>query len=327
MATPQWLRSNRAVLLGWIAHGAIPRSRHTEALAVAGVTPSPRDWRRFLDHLFLWCGAAALAAGVIFFIAANWSRLGRFARLGLVEVVIIAAVLAAWKSGLDRVAGKAALLLATLATGALLALFGQTYQSGADTWELFGTWGVLVLPWILLSRFAAMWLLWLAIVNLAIALYVATFPSFFGILFGFEQQAWAHFGFNTIAWGIWELLAHRYDWLNERWGPRVLAVASGTLITGLACVAVADWDGAVLSIVVYLAWLVAVFYVYRYIEVELFMIAGALLSAIVFVTVFLAVRLEDSLGDGGGLLVALVVIGMTAAAAMWIRNIASEPQS
>ncbi len=43
--------------------------------------------------------------------------------------------------------GKAALLLATLLLGVFLALFGQTYQTGADPWQLFANWALLILPW------------------------------------------------------------------------------------------------------------------------------------------------------------------------------------
>ena len=49
----------------------------------------------------------------------------------------------------NRPAGKAALLAAALLTGGLLALIGQTYQTGADTFELFATWAALILPWVL----------------------------------------------------------------------------------------------------------------------------------------------------------------------------------
>src|SRR5699024_7795437 len=40
-----------------------------------------------------------------------------------------------------------ALLVAALMTGALLALLGQVYHSGADSWRLFAWWAVLLVPW------------------------------------------------------------------------------------------------------------------------------------------------------------------------------------
>src|SRR3546814_15416019 len=79
----------------------------------------------------------------------NWNDLGRFAKFGLVGLLLIVAVIGYWRLGVDRAAGKASLLVASILLGALLALFGQTYQTGADTWELFANWAVLMAPWAL----------------------------------------------------------------------------------------------------------------------------------------------------------------------------------
>ena len=326
--TPPAFRTDRAAVLAWAERGAIPNERLLEALAVAGITPGAPQWRFFLDQFLLWCGAAFLGAGAIFFIASNWTGFGRYQKFGLVEAAITISVLAAWKLGIDRVAGKAALLVASLATGGLLAFFGQTYQTGADTWELFASWGALVLPWILVARFAPLWVLWMAIVNLAIALYFRTFPFVLGIVMDPERQGWALFIVNTLALGVWELLAQRRGWLDERWAVRLLATAGGAAITGLAVVAVADWDGQIVAMIAYLAWLVVIHVVYRRIIFDLFMIAGTCLSVIVTVTAFLATHLFDSSegAEAGLLLTALAVIGMTAGAAAWLRTIASEQQ-
>jgi uncharacterized membrane protein len=325
--TPPAFRTDRAVVLAWAERGAIPNERLVEALAVAGITPGAPQWRVFLDQFLLWCGAAFLGAGAIFFIASNWTGLARYQKFGLVEAALVTSVIAAWGLGIDRVAGKAALLVASLATGGLLALFGQTYQTGADTWELFATWGALVLPWILVARFAPLWVLWIAIVNLAIALYFRSSPFLLGIAMDPERQAWALFIFNTLALAVWELLAQHREWLDERWAVRLLATAGGTAITGLAVVAVADWNGQIIAVIAYLAWLVVNHLVYRHIIVDLFMIAGTFLSVIVTVTVFLATHVfESSTAEAGFLLTALAVIGITAGAAAWLRRIASEQQ-
>lgn len=64
-----------------------------------------------------------------------------------------------------------AVLLATLALGGLLAFVGQTYQTGADAWQLFATWAALALLWALAARRDAMWALWLLITGLGLALW------------------------------------------------------------------------------------------------------------------------------------------------------------
>ena len=50
------------------------------ALRSGGVTPGAAEWRALLDRLLLWSGAVALAAAVVFFVAHNWSALGRSPR-------------------------------------------------------------------------------------------------------------------------------------------------------------------------------------------------------------------------------------------------------
>src|SRR5882672_3498117 len=192
----------RHTLFAWAERGAITDLR--AALGAAGVLPGRRDWRDFLDRLLLWSGAVALAAAVVFFIAHNWNDLGKYAKFGLVEVLLVAAVLAYWRLGTERASGKASLLVAAILLGALLALFGQTYQTGADTWELFANWAGLMLPWVVIGRFAGLWMLWIAILNTAIVFYFLVFPGLLGILFSTERQLWTLFAFNTVALVAWE---------------------------------------------------------------------------------------------------------------------------
>ena len=62
------------------------------------------------------------------------------------------------------------MLLAVLFTGALLALFGQTYQTGADLHELFFTWAALALPFALAAVSGAVWALWWCVLNVGLGL-------------------------------------------------------------------------------------------------------------------------------------------------------------
>ncbi|MBI5485606.1 MAG: zinc-ribbon domain-containing protein, partial [Deltaproteobacteria bacterium] len=137
----------RGDLMTWASEGYLAADALPQALRIAGTLPRAPEWRRLLDSLALWMGAIFLAAAVIFFFAYNWKELGHFARFGIVELLLAVSVISAWRLGLEQMPGKAALLVATLLVGALLALVGQTYQTGADPWELFATWAIFVLPW------------------------------------------------------------------------------------------------------------------------------------------------------------------------------------
>lgn len=119
-------------------------------------------------------GVAVLAAalggfGLILWLAANWDTLGRFGRFALLEGVVLTMSLGAWL----RPAWRPPLsLLALLATGGLFAYFGQTYQTGADPWQLFAVWAALTLPLCLGTRSDITWTPWALVVMTALSLWV-----------------------------------------------------------------------------------------------------------------------------------------------------------
>ena len=320
------MASRRDVIIDWAEQGRIAPDALPHALAVAGVTPDGPAWRRFIAALLLSLGALLLAAGVIFFFAYNWQALGRFQKFALVQGLFAAAAFGAWFYGPAKMAGQAALLLATLLTGAIFALVGQTYQTGADPWQLFALWALLIVPWVAVSRMPVLWLMFAALVNLALALYFQTFHGIFGMVFSSEVLIWMLFALNGVALVVWEACAKRgAPWMQTRWPARTLAAAVGTAITSLAVVTMLDRLGFdLLRLVVYAAWLGAMYAYYRRTSVDLFMLAGGVLSAIVVVATALG-RLMIHVGDEGGfLLVGLVVVGLSAAGALWLRRIAAE---
>jgi uncharacterized membrane protein len=319
------MSSNRSDILDWSDQGRIRDGRLRDALALAGVVPGADDWRRFLDRLLLFMGATMLAAAVVFFFAFNWQDLGRTAKFALVEAPVLAALVLVWRIGVESLAGKATLLFAAIVTGALLALIGQTYQTGADTFELFAAWAAAILPWVLLARFPALWILWIALVNAALALYFHTFGLLWGMLFAPEKLAWLLFGVNTVALAIWESCAEAgVDWLRERWSLRLLATASGGVVTGLAVYDIVDWrTSSHWGAPAWLAWIAAAYFIYRYRVRDLYVLAGGVLSVIVVTTVFLAKQLPWREANAY-LFLGMLVIGMSAAGGIWLKRVATE---
>lgn len=151
-------------------HQALDASAVREALRRAGGLPDAAAWRHFATRLLHGAGLGALGAGVLFFVAANWQDYGVLGRFVLLQAGLLVSVgVALWRPP-PRPAGQAALLLATLLTGGLLALFGQSYQTGADVHELFFVWALLALPFALGSGSGALWALWFGVLNVALAL-------------------------------------------------------------------------------------------------------------------------------------------------------------
>ncbi|MFG6447354.1 DUF2157 domain-containing protein [Roseateles sp. BYS180W] len=138
---------------------------------LAGVHEAPSQFGPWLGRLAALLGAALGGLGLVMWVAANWAELGRLPRFALLQGLIVALCLGA----IARPAARPPLtLLAFVALGALLAYFGQTYQTGADAWQLFALWALLGLPLVLGLRSDLLWTPWALVAMLAIALWTYT---------------------------------------------------------------------------------------------------------------------------------------------------------
>jgi uncharacterized membrane protein len=136
------------------------------ALALTGNHPDANAWRQFAIALLRAAGVAGIGAGAIFFVAANWQDYGVMGRFLLLQVGFVVSVgVALWRPpASDEDAAK-------LFCGGLFALFGQTYQTGADVYELFFIWALLTLPFAIAAMSGALWATWWCVLNIALALY------------------------------------------------------------------------------------------------------------------------------------------------------------
>jgi uncharacterized membrane protein len=145
-------------------------------LEIAGARPDRAAVLDFLARGSRIGGVLSLAAGVVFFVAANWSRIAVFGRFALLELLLLAFVAIAWFKPPPRFVGRAAVLLAFVVTGALFALFGQTYQTGADVYELFLTWALLGLPFAIAGQWGVTSAAWVLVLNTALLLFCGWHP-------------------------------------------------------------------------------------------------------------------------------------------------------
>jgi uncharacterized membrane protein len=321
--------SRRSQIIEFLEQGAIPEEKIAGALRAAKVVPDGKTWRAFVERLLLWLGGLALAFAVMFFIAYNWSDIGRFAKFGMIEGIVVLAIVAYCRSGDGSTAGKVSLLAATICLGILLAFYGQTYQTGADPWQLFFSWALLMLPWAIIGRFPAIWIVWVVLLNVSIVLYFQTFRGIFWSLLDSDTgMLWMIFMVNSLLLAVWEFLAGTWRWLSERWAIRLLATGSGVPLTWLVLHSIfAGSGGSFLPVLIWAAWLAAMFYVYRRKKPDLFMLAGCCLSGITVTVSFMGRHILEDDSGAGFLLLALMVIGMGGGAAFWLKNVHQECQS
>lgn len=190
-------------------------------------------WQDFLRKSTLSLGFLLLASALICWIAANWAHATAFQKLFGVQAALSALVLAAWRltvvAGADQ--GRQfsvvanVISLAAVATGALLALIGQIYQTGADPWGLFLLWAVLLIPWLIALHTIVLALLCATLLNTTAALYFDVSGGWLDVLSGWAEAGLLLALLNLMLWILWE---RGTAWLNDRWriGPRVLGAAA-----------------------------------------------------------------------------------------------------
>lgn len=290
-------------------------------------------WRQFLSRGTLWLGIWLLGSAVICGVAANWEALSKTQRFAgaqvLLAVCVVAAAWLGWRlraaDGARRYGPDALLALAGLLLGALLALLGQTYQTGADTWELFAWWGVLLLPWALAAMSQAVWLLWLVVVNVAMVLYVQEGSMFLWILVP-AQQMLAVAVVNLLFLAGWEAASWRWR-ASTVLGPRVL-VAWAVGLLGIAMF----FDYAPLyglGSSAGLLWILTTLglgYYYQHVRRDLVILA--LLAAGVIgmsLRVVGELLVEIANDSWAALPLAALLIGEAVIAAGWLRRLAARP--
>ena len=122
---------------------------------------------RALRALLAGTGAACVAASVALFVAGNWQALDGRTKIALAAGLVLGAALVALRLGTSTRGGRAAVALVAMLLGPLLAVYGQQYQTGADPYELFVGWALLMLPLAVVARFGALWMLWLLVAQAA----------------------------------------------------------------------------------------------------------------------------------------------------------------
>lgn len=147
-------------------------ARATRRLAqLAGLNDEPQGLAHWLPRAVAALAAALFGLGLIFWIAAHWDTVGRPAQFALLQGFLLITCVGA----LLRPAARVPLgVLALLTIGGLFAYFGQTYQTGADAWQLFALWAVLALPLCLGLRSDVLWAPWALVAMTAVSLWMRT---------------------------------------------------------------------------------------------------------------------------------------------------------
>lgn len=129
------------------------------------------SWRRFIRILLITLGVGFTVSGIVFFFAYNWADLHKFAKLILVQALVLGAAGFALFSRSGVLIRQVTLTGAAILVGALFAVFGQVYQTGANAYDFFLAWTIFITLWVLVSGFPPLWLLFIILINSTLILY------------------------------------------------------------------------------------------------------------------------------------------------------------
>ena len=139
------------------------------------------SWQRYLNLLFLLLTVGFLTSGVVTLIAANLDYFSDLAKIyGLQTLLVVTVILGIYcfiresrRQAKEKLKWKtySIFFVVSVLIGGLFALVGQTYQTGADVWQLFAVWTLCQLPFLLLFPNVASALLFAATANVAFYLF------------------------------------------------------------------------------------------------------------------------------------------------------------
>lgn len=283
----------------------LPPEAHDEVFALARPVRPQREVVLFVTQLLRLSGVASIVAAVIVFVAANWSMLGVLGHFILVQSLLAVGIaIAMWRPPPHAVGGYA-LLFAFFMTGVAFALYGQTYQTGADPYQLFFSWAFLGLPLALFARWGVVWAAWLVVLNLGLVLWIP--PSALG-----DWKELATILANLALWLLVERANDRFGaHVAPKWLAQLLLAYAIVIGTGVLTVAVIEETVPPQAVAAgVLAALLAGFSLYRR---DLAPLVGLACGAIVVSTAAIVRTLEI---DANPLTVFLIGVWVLAAAAV-----------
>ncbi len=192
----------------------------------------PLRMKLWLERMLVVLGALFVTAGVLLFFAFNWADIPPMLKLGgilgLIAVLLIGNFYILQKG--KTFAGNLVLSITAFMVGVFMAVFGQIYQTGADSYTLFLTWAIMILPWVIMARFAPLWVLWFVVSNAALLLWWALdlYPDMFKENYLFIIISIFYLTIYMLAQFA---MSKGENWLNKKWIKLLLAIGVFAPIT------------------------------------------------------------------------------------------------
>jgi len=324
---------NRNTLQHLIKNNRISQDNIERSVELAGMTFQRDNFFIFLRLVLLWIGALSLIIALLMFMALNWDELGKFAKFLMVELSMILSVVIYYFSDKYQQLQKILLMVASISLGIFLALIGQTYQTGADPWQLFAFWALLMTPWAVMAKSSSLWILWIVLINLASILYYQKFDLSFGAFFEMHTHLLELlFVINATLWMVWHYLGSRYAHFKDALCVRLLAFMTLGTISTLAMYAIIyaiyeEINLGMLHFLFYVVTLTVMYYFYRIRHIDIYMMSLFTLSLFFFILNIVIRLISFDFPDNIVIIVLFLLAligGLTTVIVSWIKKLKKE---
>ena len=324
--------ADRKLIESLFSHGKISAEAREYALAL--LYPK-KQWALWLSRLFLGLGITLILAGLIYFFAFNWTKITDEIKLISLQLLIITSLASAYYISLEKMLGQIFLLSASILVGIFLAVFGQIYQTGADSYQLFMMWSIFIFGFTVISNFAPQWVAWLIITNIF-------------LVFWWEQETPYNGKHNKIIiylylmflYGFALILreyfaAQKVVWLSSKWTRFILLMAFTIVIFIPSAITIAFADGFIpVELAVGSIGLIAhaaCFYIYRFKFADLWALSITILSLCILVGIGLMRTLAEGLSSTNDIYIffitGIAVLIVFSLAVIYLRSVMQKVEA
>lgn len=271
--------------------------------------------RNFINLVLLNYGILSVVIGSVFFFAYNWNSLNKWHKFFIANILLISTFIFSIIGNIKSVKNRILTCGFSVLVGVYIALIGQVYHSGADTYQLFLIWGLLILPIVLSQNITPLWLLEITLLNITLILYYRTFFGFGFVTLNFYS------GFTILAVVNSAIMTTFSLKSNSTIIPKVLNLLNNIIITVILLSSIIN-DEYYYTIILYILWLAGNFYLFRVRSVELFQLSMCLISILTASMIISFIKLSDNFDlIANSLILGILAISISSFGVKWLKQI------
>lgn len=132
-------------------------------------------------ELYLHMGTAFILSSIVYLAAFNWHGFSSLSKM-LIMALVVFIPFFIYNLPISEKYKKLSLFSLEFLIGIMFAVFGQVYQTGADSYMLFVMWSLAIFPMVLSLRYLPSYFLFFIVLSLAAILYVSYLGSVIGVI-------------------------------------------------------------------------------------------------------------------------------------------------